>query len=574
MEFENGIRLQVECAEFNESTTSGLRRAASVGRPYSAVVLDFDHIRANDPDYIASLESLHRIDRTLQIALVMPDAGLPDSILQSAVLDLNRIYPLELTANAATFEFHARRLIHLWLLSTRVRDGIACVTTDPLHDELTGLANRALLLDRIRTCIERRKRNRKYHFGLLFVDLDRFNVVNDGLGHQEGDRLLVAVSKRLRSCLRLSDTVARASEQDVARIGGDEFFIILDDLRHHSDATRVARRFLESLEQPFELQKQDIFISASIGIALSDGDYSEPDHMIRDADTAMYRAKANGRSRYAVFNQSMHDEAIRRLRLETDLRHAIERDEFRLHYQPLVRLGTGAIEGFEALIRWEHPERGMVSPADFIPIAEETGLIVPIGRWVLREACRQLADWRCRLPISDDLSISVNISRNHMAAPDLLDQIRNLLDEFQLEGRHINLEITESVIMENPESVLRILSEIRSLGMELHMDDFGTGYSSLSCLHHFPISKLKIDREFIKTMGEDEEHTAIVHAIIALAHHLRLQVTAEGIETRAQLEQILAMGCEYGQGFYFAKPLVPSDVESVLTHEVRWLKSA
>ncbi|MEM7228738.1 MAG: EAL domain-containing protein [Planctomycetota bacterium] len=567
--------IDVDIVDFTRNAYTSVRRAASAGRPFSAVIADLsddDPVHAREAE--RTLEHLLRTDLRLQVAVGLPGPDLPEWIINSETLDRRRIYPLDLTGDATTFQFHLDRIMERWTISEHVRDGIVCVQADPLHDGLTGLANRALLLDRIRTCIERQRRRHDYHFALLFVDLDRFNVVNDGLGHEEGDRLLIAVSRRLRRCLRQSDTVARATEHDVARIGGDEFFIILDDLQHHSDATRVARRFLHALEQPFELSNQEIFISASIGIALSDNNYRDPDHMLRDADTAMYRAKADGRSCYAVFDQSMHDEAIERLRLETDLRHAVDRNEFRLMYQPLVRLTTGTIEGFEALIRWEHPERGTVSPVDFIPIAEETGLIVPIGRWVLRESCRQLADWRRRLDLDDDFSVSVNISRNHMQAPDLVPQLRSLLEEYRLEGRHINVEITESVLMENPNSASRTLAEIRDMGIELHMDDFGTGYSSLSCLHHFPISKLKIDREFINNMGQDEEHAAIVHAIVALAHHLRLQVTAEGIETRNQLEQILGMGCEIGQGYYFAKPLTPADAESVLNTDHSWLRSA
>ncbi|MCH8342770.1 MAG: EAL domain-containing protein [Planctomycetes bacterium] len=446
----------------------------------------------------------------------------------------------------------------------RLREREHQLRHDALHDSLTGLSNRALLNDRIEQCIERAKRHRDYRFALLFLDLDRFKVINDSLGHTVGDQLLVAIAKRFDACLRSTDTLARPDREVLARLGGDEFVILLEDLRDDTDASRVAERILAELSPAFQLAGHEITASASIGIALSGTDYDRADYMLRDADTAMYHAKAAGRSRYQVFDKPMHERAVKHLQLESDLRRALERQQFELHYQPIVSLKTARITGFEALIRWNHPKRGLVSPADFIPLAEETGLIVPIGRWVLHEACRQLRAWQEHCPPDQSLSININISKRQVSEGNLARDVTKVLRRTGIDSRCLKLEITETVIMENPDSIMAVLGELKELGVELHMDDFGTGSSSLTHLHHFPLDVLKIDRAFLENLQGNLQYAAVVHAVVTLAHNLNMEVTAEGIETSEQLAQILALDCDYGQGFLFSKPLGAAEAEAVI----------
>ncbi|MBI2889312.1 MAG: EAL domain-containing protein [Nitrospirae bacterium] len=427
---------------------------------------------------------------------------------------------------------------------------------DAFHDALTGMPNRALFLDRLSQSCKRLKRRRDYMFAVVFLDLDRFKVVNDSLGHMVGDQLLVAVARRLERCLRPGDTVAR--------LGGDEFGILLDDIGDVKDATRVVERIQNQLAHPLRLKEQEVFTSASIGIALSAGGYERPEELLRDADTAMYRAKALGKARHEVFDKGMHEHAVAQLELETDLRRALEREELRLEYQPIVALPSGRLVGFEALARWRHPTRGSIPPAHFIPVAEETGLIVPIGRWVLREACRRMREWQSAAQARERLSISVNLSSKQFPRTNLGGEIKRILEETGLDPRCLKLEITESVIMENEESATRTLLELRDMDIDLCIDDFGTGYSSLSNLHRLPITTLKIDRSFVGRMGPTGENSEIVRAIVTLAHNLGMKVVAEGIETREQASLLARLECEYGQGYFVSKPLEQQGVEALL----------
>lgn len=415
------------------------------------------------------------------------------------------------------------------------------------HDALTGLPNRALLMDRLEHMLSRAKGREDCLFAVLFLDLDRFKVLNDSLGHMVGDQLLMASAKRLSACLGPGDTVAR--------LGGDEFAILLTDIKEISDATQIASRIQQELTLPFNLAGHEVFTTVSIGIAPSTLGYDLPQDMLRDADTAMYRAKTQGKARYKVFNQPMHAMALTRLQLENDLRRALERQEFQLHYQPIVSLRTGLLSGFEALVRWQHPIRGIISPGEFIPIAEETGLIVPLGYWVLHSACRQMRAWQRQFPAEEPLTISVNLSGKQFLQPDLVEQIGQVLLETSLDARSLKLEITESVIMENTQSATSTLQQLKALGVQLHMDDFGTGYSSLSYLRRFPIDTLKIDRSFVSHMGVSDEDLEIVQTIVTLAHNLGMTVTAEGIETAEQLALLRAIKCEFGQGYFFDRPL-------------------
>ena len=464
----------------------------------------------------------------------------------------------------ADLEYHKERLEAEIAQRTAAEDQLR---HDAMRDALTGLSNRAVLVDHLNGCIERAKRHHDYKFALLFLDLDRFKVINDSLGHTVGDQLLVAIAQRLDGCLRSMDTIARPEGTAVSRLGGDEFVILLDDISDVADASRVAQRIQDAVTKPFHLSGHEIATSASIGIALSATGYENAQDILRDADTAMYRAKAAGKACFEVFDKAMHDQAMARLQLENDLRRAIERDQFQLVYQPIVKLQTARVVGFEALIRWNHPKRGVVSPADFIPVAEETGLIVPIGRWVLQEACRQLGAWREQLPSAEALTINVNISKRQVSEGGLAQDVQRVLRDIGLPGDSLRLEITETVIMENHDSIMAVLVELKELGVGLHMDDFGTGYSSLSYLHRFPLDVLKIDRAFMSNLEADVEYAAVVHAIVTLAHNLNMKVTAEGIETSEQLAQIFALDCDYGQGYLFSKPLCAAEAEATIGKE-------
>ena len=423
------------------------------------------------------------------------------------------------------------------------------------HDSLTGLPNRAMFTQLLQAEIESTKRRPDHLFAVLFLDLDRFKNINDSLGHTHGDLLLVAFAERLERTLRPIDTLAR--------FGGDEFAILLSGIEDTTAAVRVAERIQEELSQPFDLDKNSSFASASIGIALSSTGYDRPEDILRDADTAMYRAKENGKARYEMFDSGMHAKAVSRLQLEHDLRQAVEQKEFCIYYQPVVGLETKHLAGFEALVRWNHPRRGVVSPADFIPIAEETGLIVPIGQWVLEEACKQVREWQLASPTHRGLSLSVNLSGRQVAQPDCVEQIKNALKVSNLQPHHLKLEITESVVMENAEAAAQTFKQLRALGVQLSIDDFGTGYSSLSYLHRFPLNYLKIDRSFVDRMTTDGDD-AIVRTIATLARNLGMEVIAEGIETEEQYKQLKALGCEYGQGYLFSRPVTVDNAYRLL----------
>jgi diguanylate cyclase (GGDEF)-like protein len=380
---------------------------------------------------------------------------------------------------------------------------------------------------------------------VLFLDLDRFKLINDSLGHGAGDQLLVQLSKVLATCVRPGDTVAR--------LGGDEFTILLEGLEEPADAVRVAERIQEALASPFRAESHEVFATASVGIAISTREYTRPEDLLRDADTAMYQAKAGGRARHQIFDTSMHDKAVQVLALENELRRAVERQAFLLHYQPVVELASGRIVSLEALVRWEHSERGLVSPVEFVHLAEETGLIFEIGEWALAEACRTAQGWRAEL--GADVTVNVNLSSKQFSQPNLVDQVADVLRETGLEPRRLRLEITESVIMENADSAVAMLQRLRELGARVGIDDFGTGYSSLAYLLRFPADTLKIDRSFIAAMTKGERNVQIVGSIVALGHGLGMEVVAEGVESPAQRELLLELGCRYAQGYLFSRPL-------------------
>ena len=428
---------------------------------------------------------------------------------------------------------------------------------DAFHDALTGLPNRALFMDHLKLTIARAKRRDEQMFAVLFLDLDRFKIINDSLGHMIGDQLLVGIARRLETCLRPGDTVAR--------LGGDEFTILLEDIQDASEAIAVAERIQKELRVPFNLGGHEVFTTVSIGIAPSTTGYDRPEDLLRDADTAMYRAKTLGKTRHEVFDKAMHARAMNLLQLETDLRRAVERQEFFIQYQPIVSLESGKLHGFEALVRWQHPERGPISPMDFIPVAEETGLIIPIGQWVLAEACRQMRHWQEKFTDCGPLTMSVNLSSKQFTQPNLIDRIKQVLEETKIDPHSLKLEITESVVMENIETATEMLKQLRAVGVGLSIDDFGTGYSSLSYLHRFPINTLKIDRSFVTRMVDKDENTEIVRTIVMLAQNLGMNVVAEGVETEEQLRHLQSLECEYGQGYYFSKPVDTEKAEQFLS---------
>jgi len=432
------------------------------------------------------------------------------------------------------------------------------------HDGLTNLPNRALFVDRLQHALTLSKKHSNYKFAVLLIDIDEFKVINDSMGHPAGDELLIQIGQRLNESVRRADLVSRSrgngapdgetADDNLARLGGDEFTILLDDIRDPIEAVRVSERVQAELAAPFVVNGQDVVISASIGIASSVSPHTQAEDLLRDADIAMYRAKRTGKAHCEVFDTAMHATAVKRLRLETDLRRALDQGEFRVHYQPIVSLETAKITGFEALTRWQRPE-GLVSPADFIPVAEETGLIVPMNRQLLREACEQLLAWQAQFPANPPLTLSVNVTAKEFARADLSEEIGKTMQHTGFNPKNLQLEIVETVAMGDAEKSGRGLEELKQLGARLSIDDFGTGYSSLSRLRRMPVDTLKIDRVFISSMENDPESREIVRVIINLAHNFGLKVVAEGTETEAQIQQLRDLQCESAQGYFFSKPV-------------------
>ncbi len=444
------------------------------------------------------------------------------------------------------------------------------ITEGKVSDPLTGLPNRLLFTDRLGRLIKHAKRRKDYWFAVLFLDLDGFKMINDSLGHLVGDQLLVGVASRLEKCLRATDTVARLGEGFiVARMGGDEFTVLLDDLKDPGDAKQAAERLMKSVTSPFMLGGREVFTSMSIGIALSNPSYEQAEDILRDADTAMYRAKSRGKARYEIFDADMRASVVARLQLEMDLRRALEHGEFHNVYQPIVSLAAGQIVGFEALLRWQHPTRGQLGPEEFIAVAEETGLIRDLGWWNLREACRQMSEWRAGYNAYSQLTMSVNLSPKQFLQANLVEDIGSLMRELKLPPQALKLELTESTVMGDPSAAVEMLQQIKSLGISLAIDDFGTGYSSLSYLHRFPLDTLKIDRSFISSIGNGED-TEIARTILPMALNLHLDVVAEGVETIEQLVLLKKLQCKYGQGYYFSKPLSAEEAGLLLAEQPTW----
>jgi diguanylate cyclase (GGDEF)-like protein len=422
------------------------------------------------------------------------------------------------------------------------------LTRQAFYDSLTNLPNRALFIDRLYSSLERKKRYPDHAFAVLFLDLDRFKVINDSLGHMIGDQLLIMLAQRLKKHVRSIDTIAR--------FGGDEFAVLMEDTNEISAAYDIAGRFHGEMRSPFSIFGREIFTTMSIGIVMSNtGDYTRPEELLRDADTAMYHAKERGRACHVIFDSTMHAKATAALWVETELRRAVEQNDFVVYYQPIISVEENKITGFEALVRWQHADRGIITPSEFITVAEETGLIISLGENVIRESCRQLKAWQVQFPSCRELTVSVNVSSKVFSQPDFFDFVKNILEETGLEGSCLRLEIVERTLIENPEPAAALMKRFEDLNVRFDIDDFGTGYSALNYLRHFPIKGLKIDGSFINALTFDKNNIAIVKTMIALGRDLGLDVIAEGIETVEQLDVFKSMRGEYAQGFYLFRPM-------------------
>jgi diguanylate cyclase (GGDEF)-like protein/PAS domain S-box-containing protein len=472
----------------------------------------------------------------------------------SAVRRDDTEFPVELSI-WVTISQGVRR-INAFVRDTSERKALEAVTHQAFHDPLTDLANRALFTDRVAVALGRLTESSSATVAVLLLDLDDFKTVNDSLGHAAGDELLVAVAARLRSCVRPGDTLAR--------LAGDEFAILLDELFDREAAVAVAKRVGERLEAPFEVDAMEIAVRASIGISLGESPDARPEDLMRDADVAMYAAKARGKGGFAVFEQHMRQAVVKRMELKGDLRHALERGELQVYYQPYVRLDDESIAGAEALVRWEHPERGAIPPRDFVPLAEEMGLIVPIGRWVLGEACAQAVVWGSRRPQRDPLTLTVNVSARQLQDRSFVGDVAEIVSAHSLTEGQLVLELTESSLVEDPDQAVHRLRELRELGIGLAIDDFGTGYSSLGYLQRYPIEILKVHRAFIAELGRHPDEAALAKAILQLAHHLGMKTIAEGVEDAAQVAALRALGCGFAQGYYFARPLPAAEFVALL----------
>ncbi|MCK5379199.1 MAG: EAL domain-containing protein [Acidobacteria bacterium] len=536
------------------------------------------------PRFRSSVEHVFRLEKGIErlteggIDVVLLDFSLPDSFGIDTFRRLHHAHPeipvivltsldddqlaLQAVSEGAQ-DYLVKKDLEQRLLTRSIRYAIERnraeqqLLHNAFHDALTGLANRALFGDRLDMAMAGARRRPTGQFAVLFFDLDRFKNINDSLGHNVGDQLLVALARRLETIIRPGDTVAR--------IGGDEFAVLVNDMDDVADAIQVAERILEGFKAPFPIESNEVFVSASIGIAVHNQDTTDPDAMLRDADIAMYRAKASGKARYEIFDPEMHASAVALLKIETELRKAVDRSEFIMHYQPIVALKEPKILGFEGLVRWQHPERGMVAPAGFITVAEETGLIVPLGWWVMEQSCRQIREWQLRFPMNPPLFISVNVSGRIFVDNQVVEGILDILGRTGLPPESLRLEVTENVILEHSEEVMTKMQQLRAMGVQLSIDDFGTGYSSLSYLQRFQYDTLKIDRSFISGMQVGTDSQAIVETILALASTLGIGVIAEGIETVEQMVRLRDLDCPQGQGFWFARPADPMMIEAMLS---------
>lgn len=566
-----------------------LKSAVAQAQPYALALVDLD--MAAD----ANVGRLWEIDPELQVVACINQCSNAREQIGEACGQSHNLVLLKKPFDDAEIQQLAYAMTEKWRMMHDLRHAVAGLEQSnqqlqhevaerrraedrmrhsALHDSLTELPNRALLMERLERCIARGKRHPDYMYAVLFLDVDDFKVINDSLGHQTGDELLRQIAQRLPSTLRLLDSASRPSEDTMARFGGDEFVVLLDGIRQAEDAHRVAARIAQSLGEPFEIDGRHVTATVSVGIAVGGSNYDEPGDILRDADTALYHVKGENKGKVRIFSEEMHARAVARMEMEHDLRLAIERNQFDLKYQPIVSLESGRIECFEALLRWNHPQRGPIAPNQFVHVAEQCGAIVPIGQWVLREACRRAADWRDHVPDQYPFSVSVNMSVRQLADKEVLNQIDDILAETNLDPACLNLEITESMMLGDEKTTAWLLDECRRRGIAVHMDDFGTGYSSLSVLHMLPIDAIKLDRSFVRNMSVDGKHAATVQAVVMLARNRGFKVIAEGVERPEHLAQLQALDCDLAQGYYFSKPVDDVTASHLLNTSGNWRRSA
>jgi diguanylate cyclase (GGDEF)-like protein len=560
-------RFEIDSAYQGEEGVELLKRSIETNKPYAMAFVDMR--MPPGWDGVQTIRELWKVDPNLQVVICTAFSDYTPQQISAELKLGGRMLILRKPFDGIEVLQLAKMLSEKWAIGRRKQDlehiveaRTAQLKKAALHDALTGLPNRLLFSDRLAHTLARSKRDANLKFAVLFVDVDEFKLVNDSLGHEAGDALLLEIAARLNYATRTVDTVSRGDVCELtganplaARLGGDEFALLLDEIRTDADAARVAQRILNEMSRPFHIAGHTIHSGVSIGLTTSSRNYDKADEMLRDADTAMYYAKREGRGRFVMFDQKMHAAAVERLTFESDLRAGINNDEIRAHYQPIVDIHTGRLVGFEALARWMHPKRGMVSPVDFIPMAEDTGLIVSLGSKILQMACKQLAEWQASSPTFTDLTMSVNVSRKQLVSGDLIRLVQNTLSETGIKPGSLKLEITESSVMADVKASLEVLKRIQSLGVQLHIDDFGTGYSSLSCLQNFPLNGLKIDRGFVSDITVKPDQAAILKAIVSLAHSLNLPLVSEGVETTEQSALLQSMGCDYAQGYLFSKPM-------------------
>jgi diguanylate cyclase (GGDEF)-like protein len=574
------MQFEVDSAFQGQEGLEKLQAAVAAGHPYAVAFVDMR--MPPGWDGVQTIQRLWEADPSLQVVIctaysdhsweeISQKLGLTDRLL----ILKKPFDPVEVRqlATALSEKWILRQAARLKLdeLEQMVHDRTRELSHVAMHDKLTGLPNRAMFSEQLSKAIKQAAGDSNYLFAVLFLDFDRFKTVNDSLGHAAGDQLLKGIAERLKGSLELVDwqPATGTANSIAARLGGDEFVMLIDCFRSHADAIRFADSLVKLLSTPYHINGHDIPSTVSIGVTRSEIGYTCAEDVIRDADTAMYHAKASGKARYVLFDRAMHELVTARLEMECSLRGAVERGEIALHYQPIITLESGRIYGVEALVRWNHPSRGLIPPLDFIPCSEETGQIIPMGYWILRQACRQLRIWHDQFPeLASQLTMSVNISRKQLAAPGLVEQIEQIVLEERITPSSLALEITESAVIGDTQAAVQILKRIRALGVHLHIDDFGTGYSSLSCLHEFPLDGLKIDRRFIQNVSERRDYAAVVHAIVNLARNLRMKLIAEGIESAEQVALLQAMDCDLAQGFYFGKPTDAAGVESLIKRQL------
>ena len=582
---QSEVLFAVDSAYQGQEGLETLKQASASGDPYALAFID---VRMPPGwDGIETISHLWAVDPHLQVVIctAYSDYNWSDiegqlGLSHNLVILKKPFDPIEVLqlAHALTAKWEAAKLAKMQreeldrLVAERTSELLAAMKQLEearmqaellsLEDPLTKLPNRRLFLRELAQAMRRACKVPNYCCAILFLDVDRFKVVNDSLGHIAGDELLVEIANRLRGSLR--EAPYRLAESDlIARFGGDEFAILLDGIRSHEDAVSVSRRVCDALSAPHILHGSELWTKVSIGIVTSNEHYHDPEAMMRDADTAMYQAKAKGGGTYALFDESMHRFSVERLHKESEIRQALDRGEFFLVYQPIVSLVTGEVGGFEALVRWQSPTRGVLDPAEFVALSEETGLIIPLGKWVMEEACIQIRKWRQKFGAGFEKSVSINISARQFLEPDLVDTVEQAMHAAVISGESVRLELTETVTMRDPHQAAAILSQFQQLGIRLSIDDFGTGYSSLNYLQRFSVDTLKIDKSFVNNMGTDERSLDIVRTIVSLAHNLHMGVIAEGVETLEQAHILVTIGCDAAQGYYFSRPVRAEQVDDL-----------